>query len=264
VPPTFGLAALWPTGGRRFTSTFGLLPWRPGYCPCPPATPADRCCPLSLALCAGAYCRALEARGLVRRLTGPFALVAAPACTNRWFSTPAPGGTRPDHSPCSDVGRSLGRSGVACQILGGTGLGRRRHGQTGGRGGREWRGRGRAAGAEGERNLNNARSTCVIPGSVGLAACGALRSCSADHARMLLRLRNRDPLRIVHARCALFKEMRRRPGRTLKPGEQPAQARPAAPGAGVQARPKALARASCMTLIGASRPVQSLKPIAPW
>ena len=34
-------------------------------------------------------------------------LVAAPASTNRWFSLPAPGGTRPDHSPYSDVARSL-------------------------------------------------------------------------------------------------------------------------------------------------------------
>ena len=55
------------------------------------ATPADRCCPVSLALCAGAYWRALEARGLVRRLTGPFAPVAAPASTNRWVSVPATG-----------------------------------------------------------------------------------------------------------------------------------------------------------------------------
>ena len=81
----------------------------------PPATPADWCCPLSLALCAGAYWRALEARGLVRRLTGPFALVAAPACTNRWFSTPAPGGTRPDHSPYWECGGSLRVRPGACQ-----------------------------------------------------------------------------------------------------------------------------------------------------
>src|ERR1700690_1633576 len=36
------------------------------------ALPPDRCCPVSLALCAGAYWRALEARGSVRWLTGPF------------------------------------------------------------------------------------------------------------------------------------------------------------------------------------------------
>ena len=61
----------WPTGRA--------LAWRKGSWPVPPATPADRCCPLSLALCAGAYWRALEARGLVRRLTGPFAPVRRPS-----------------------------------------------------------------------------------------------------------------------------------------------------------------------------------------
>jgi hypothetical protein len=89
-----------------------------GLCGSPhlsPATPADRCCPLSLALCAGAYWRALEARGSVRRLTGPFSLVAAPASTNRWFSMPAPGGTRPDHSPYWECGGSLGVWPGACQ-----------------------------------------------------------------------------------------------------------------------------------------------------
>ena len=79
------------------------------------ATPADRCCPVSLALCAGAYWRALEARGSVRRLTGPFAPSATPACTNRWFSMPAPGGTRPDHSPYLDVGASLGAEPDRCR-----------------------------------------------------------------------------------------------------------------------------------------------------
>ncbi len=77
------------------------------------ATPADRCCPVSLALCAGAYWRTLEVHGLVRRLTGPFAPSAAPACTTRWFSTPAPGVTRPDHSPCSNVAGVYGRRGGA-------------------------------------------------------------------------------------------------------------------------------------------------------
>ena len=113
VPPTFGDAALWPTGralvaAARYSRAV------------PPATPTDRCCPVSLALCAGAYWRALEARGLVRRLTGPFVLVAAPACTNRWFSTPAPGGTRPDHSPYSDVARSLRVRRRRCQPRPGT------------------------------------------------------------------------------------------------------------------------------------------------
>jgi hypothetical protein len=89
-----GLSRLRLEAGSRFTAAG--------------ATPTDRCCHVSLALCAGAYWRALEARGSVRRLTGPFRLVAAPACTNRWFSTPAPGVTRPDHSPYSDVARSLG------------------------------------------------------------------------------------------------------------------------------------------------------------
>jgi hypothetical protein len=91
--------------------------WRAVVPLVPPATPADRCCPVSLALCAGAYWRALEARGLVRRLTGPFALVAAPACTNRWFSTPAPGGTRPDHSPYWECGGSLRAGPAACQTM---------------------------------------------------------------------------------------------------------------------------------------------------
>jgi hypothetical protein len=111
VPPTFGNAALWPTG-RALGAMVRLRPLPP------PATPADRCCPVSLALCAGAYWRALEARGLVRRLTGPFALVAAPASTNRWFSPPAPGGTRPDHSPYSYVARSLWGEAAGCQLRG--------------------------------------------------------------------------------------------------------------------------------------------------
>ena len=93
--------------------------------PAADATPADRCCPLSLALCAGAYWRALEARGLVRRLTGPFVLVAAPACTNRWFSTPAPGVTRPDHSPYWECGGSLWAATGRCQ-MGCRRVGRRR------------------------------------------------------------------------------------------------------------------------------------------
>src|ERR1035437_10299853 len=75
----------------------------------------NRCCPLSLALCAGAYWRTLEVRGLVRRLTGPFVLVTAPACTNRWFSTPAPGSTRPDHSPYWECGGSLRGMARSCQ-----------------------------------------------------------------------------------------------------------------------------------------------------
>src|ERR1035437_1322170 len=75
----------------------------------------NRCCPLSLALCAGAYWRTLEVRGLVRRLTGPFVLVTAPACTNRWFSTPAPGSTRPDHSPYWECGGSLRGGARGCQ-----------------------------------------------------------------------------------------------------------------------------------------------------
>ena len=114
-----------PLSGRRVGLSRGRLRCCPGagLCPLPlalavaaGATPADRCCPVSLALCAGAYWRTLEARGLVRRLTGPFALVAAPACTNRWFSTPAPGTTRPDHSPYFDVGRSLRGETTRCQL----------------------------------------------------------------------------------------------------------------------------------------------------
>jgi hypothetical protein len=100
-----------PLSGRR-----ARLSRRSGRLSATAATPADRCCPVSLALCAGAYWRALEARGLVRRLTGPFLLVAAPACTNRWFSTPAPGCTRPDHSPYFDVGRSLRALPGGCQL----------------------------------------------------------------------------------------------------------------------------------------------------
>ena len=137
VPPTFGDAALWPTG--RALGALVALP-----------TPADRCCPLSLALCAGAYWRALEARGLVRRLTGPFSSVAAPACTNRWFSTPAPGGTRPDHSPYSYVARSLRGDAARCQMAARGGRSGRGRG-AGGAGGGAGRGAGRAerAGARG-------------------------------------------------------------------------------------------------------------------
>jgi len=113
VPPTFGDAALWPTGRALALRPEVRLP-----APWPPdATPADRCCPVSLARCAGAYWQALEARGSVRRLTGPFVPSAAPACTNRWFSLPAPGVTRPDHSPYSDVPRSLGARPRRCQTV---------------------------------------------------------------------------------------------------------------------------------------------------
>jgi hypothetical protein len=77
------------------------------------ATPADRCCPVSLALCAGAYWRALEARGLVRWLTGPFAPVAAPASTSRWVSVPATGRYSSRSSPvfrCGAESTSRGAS----------------------------------------------------------------------------------------------------------------------------------------------------------
>ena len=108
MPPTFGDAALWPTG--KAVRRGGFQSHRNDSESHPAGMTPDRCCPLSLALCAGAYWRALEARGLVRRLTGPFALVAAPASTNRWFSTPAPGGTRPDHSPYSYVAGVYGET----------------------------------------------------------------------------------------------------------------------------------------------------------
>ena len=123
MPPTFGNAALLADGESMlridFKSSFrdDSSSLRVGFdhrCAMMEAKPRllNRCCPLSLALCAGAYWRALEARGLVRRLTGPFVLVAAPACTNRWFSTPAPGSTRPDHSPYSNVAGVYGQGGV--------------------------------------------------------------------------------------------------------------------------------------------------------
>ena len=79
------------------------------------ATPADRCCPVSLALCAGAYWRALEARGLVRWLTGPFAPVAAPASTNRWVSVPATGRYSSRSSPVFRCGAELRGRGDRCQ-----------------------------------------------------------------------------------------------------------------------------------------------------
>jgi len=107
VPPAFGNCR---SCGRRVGLSRGS---------CRVRLPPIGGCPLSLALCAGAYCRALEARGLVRRLTGPFTPSAAPACTTRWFSTPAPGVTRPDHSPYFECGpESTGRTGGGCQTEG--------------------------------------------------------------------------------------------------------------------------------------------------
>ena len=58
--------------------------------------PSDRRCPVSLALCAGAYWRGPRSSSSsagprsVRRLPGPFAVVAAPASTSRRVSLPAP------------------------------------------------------------------------------------------------------------------------------------------------------------------------------
>jgi len=55
--------------------------------------PGDRRCPVSLALCAGAYLvvRSGHARRdgrSVRRLPGPFAAAVAPVCTNHRVSLP--------------------------------------------------------------------------------------------------------------------------------------------------------------------------------
>jgi hypothetical protein len=47
-------------------------------------------CPVSLALCAGAYLVASRSLS-VRRLTGPFVVIASPACTNRRISVLAEG-----------------------------------------------------------------------------------------------------------------------------------------------------------------------------
>ena len=62
-----------------------------------PSRAADRRCPLSLALCAGAYlgfvaCLPRRARRSVRRLPGPFPAVVAPVSTSHRISLPTPDG----------------------------------------------------------------------------------------------------------------------------------------------------------------------------
>jgi len=53
------------------------------------AVAADRRCPVSLALCAGAYWRRPAGRSRsVRRLPGPFAAAVAPVSTNHRVSLP--------------------------------------------------------------------------------------------------------------------------------------------------------------------------------
>src|SRR4051794_40923648 len=72
------------------------------------ASAADRGCPLSLALCAGAYWRGQPSRS-VRRLPGPFPAVVAPVSTSHRVSLPTNDGYSSRSSPVlRDVAGSLG------------------------------------------------------------------------------------------------------------------------------------------------------------
>jgi hypothetical protein len=71
---------------------------------------ADRRCPVSLALCAGAYLGrvAAVARRSVRRLPGPFAVAVAPVCTSHRISVPTSDGYSSRSSPVlRDVAGSM-------------------------------------------------------------------------------------------------------------------------------------------------------------
>src|SRR5688572_9015085 len=82
VPPSFGDAALQVTDG-------------------PVVGPGDRRCPLSLALCAGAYRLVPRMRPSrsVRRLPGPFPAVVAPVSTSHRVSLPTLDGYSSRSSP---------------------------------------------------------------------------------------------------------------------------------------------------------------------
>src|SRR5205809_7518871 len=68
---------------------------------------ADRRCPLSLALCAGAYWLG-DAERSVRRLRGPFPVAVVPVSTSHRVSVPTHDGYSSRSSPCSDVAGWLG------------------------------------------------------------------------------------------------------------------------------------------------------------
>ena len=82
--------------------------------------PTDRRCPVSLALCAGAYWSADRASPRRPRVRSGGSRVHSPSSPSRFAPATGslfrrPTGTRPVHCPCSDVARRIGRPRDGCQ-----------------------------------------------------------------------------------------------------------------------------------------------------